>query len=103
MIFDCAAVIAVVSGAFVAATQSFAACSAAASARAIASLSSWDRNARYPPTPAPAAKASSAAQMPATQPRTETRWPPTVPDRFVGWLWRLKFGGLFGLVFCRYC
>ena len=39
MIFDWLAIIAAVSGACVAATQSFAACSAAASSRAIASIS----------------------------------------------------------------
>jgi len=68
MILDWAAIMAAVSGACVAATQSFAACSAAASARPIAALSSWDRSARYPPTAAPAAKTSSPAQTPTTQP-----------------------------------
>ncbi len=46
MIFDCAAVIAAVSGACVAATQSLAACSAAASARELSSLCWFDFSAR---------------------------------------------------------
>ena len=69
MIFDWPAVIAAVSGACVAATQSLAACSAAASARAMASLSSWWRSAKIPADGAPAASTTSTAQMPASQPR----------------------------------